>query len=97
LRTDYGTHLRKRSINGVGVALMTATKGLIGARELDLMKENAILINVARGEIVYEDPGPGVRVGRGVQEPSRSRAGLSAIPNYARSPCRLYADAIREP
>src|SRR3954454_24954802 len=44
--------LRVTDILVIRAALTTATKGLIGARDLDLMKENAILINVARGEIV---------------------------------------------
>lgn len=38
----------------IAVPLTKATNGLIGARELGLMKKDAILINLARGEIVDE-------------------------------------------
>ncbi|KEO83060.1 D-2-hydroxyacid dehydrogenase [Tumebacillus flagellatus] len=37
------------------VPLTEQTKGMIGAREIGLMKESAVLINIARGQVVDED------------------------------------------
>ena len=39
----------------VAVALTPETRGMIGERELRLMKDQAFLVNVARGEVVDED------------------------------------------
>jgi phosphoglycerate dehydrogenase-like enzyme len=46
--------LRNADVVTVHVPLLPATKGLIGARELGLMKKGAVLIQAARGGIVDE-------------------------------------------
>jgi len=46
--------LRRSDYLAVTVSLNEQTRGLIGARELSLMKPTAVLVNVARAEIVDE-------------------------------------------
>lgn len=51
---DINQLLAASDILILSVPLTPATNGLIGRRELALMKKNAILVNLARGEIVDE-------------------------------------------
>lgn len=51
---DLGEVLPKADIVVVSLPLNRSTRGLIGERELKLMKPDAVLVNVARGEIVEE-------------------------------------------
>ena len=52
--TDLETIYREADIISLHVPLTARTRGLIGERELAMMKPDAILINTARGEIVDE-------------------------------------------
>lgn len=51
---DLDTLLRRADYVSVNCPLSEATRGLVGARELALMKSTAYLINTARGPIVDE-------------------------------------------
>jgi phosphoglycerate dehydrogenase-like enzyme len=47
--------LRASDYLAVTLALTPETRGLLGARELSLMKQSATIVNVARGEVIDED------------------------------------------
>ena len=51
---DLGEVLPKADIVVVSLPLNRSTRGLIGKRELNLMKPDAVMVNVARGEIIEE-------------------------------------------
>ena len=52
--TDLDTLLRESQIVSVHLPLDDSTRGMIGARQLALMPDGAILINTARGAIIDE-------------------------------------------
>jgi phosphoglycerate dehydrogenase-like enzyme len=54
--SDLDSLLAVSDVLIVSIPLTPATKSMIGARELGLMKPDAILVNLARGEIIQEAP-----------------------------------------
>lgn len=52
---DLNELLQKSDIVSIHTPLNDGTRGLIGEKELDMMKNDAILINVARGAVTDED------------------------------------------
>jgi D-3-phosphoglycerate dehydrogenase len=53
-RTDTEDLIKRADYITLHVPLVPATKGLIGEKELKMMKESAFLINTARGGVVDE-------------------------------------------
>jgi phosphoglycerate dehydrogenase-like enzyme len=87
--------LQKSDVISLHLPLLPDTKGLIGERELSMMKESAILINVSRGGIVKEDAlygalKEGVIAGAGVDvwesEPTDPANPLLTLENVIASP-----------
>jgi glyoxylate reductase len=52
---DLENLLKQSDFISINVPLNSGTRGMIGNREIKLIKANAILVNTARGEIVDED------------------------------------------
>jgi phosphoglycerate dehydrogenase-like enzyme len=53
---DLDTLLRESDYVLVNCALTPETRGLIGAREIALMKSDAVIVNTARGPIIQQQP-----------------------------------------
>ncbi len=81
-RLDLDDLLRQSDYVSLHVPLTPATRGLIGARELTLMKATAVLVNTARGAVVDQEAL--------TQALARGRIGAAAFDVFAEEP--LAAD-----
>ena len=52
---DVDTLCRESDIISIHVPLTEETRGMIGKKQIDMMKENAIVVNVARGAVTDEE------------------------------------------
>ncbi len=94
-RVDKDVLFRSSDVLSIHVVLSERTRGLVGARELALMKPSAILINTARGAIVDEASlvdalARGRIAGAGLdvfaQEPLPDKHPLRSLPNAVLMP-----------
>jgi phosphoglycerate dehydrogenase-like enzyme len=87
--------LRSSDIVSLNVALTSKTRGMIGARELAMMKRDAIVVNTCRGPVVDENAlyaalkdnkifGAGLDVM--VEEPPQPKHPLFSLPNVIFTP-----------
>jgi len=84
---DLDELLMNSDVISVHTPLTPETRGMIGEREISLMKENAIVINVARGGIVDEDA-----LIRALDKGRIRGAGLDV---YTHEPVDLYGPLIQ--
>ena len=62
---DVDTLCRESDIISIHVPLTEQTRGMIGKKQIDMMKENAIVVNVARGAVTDEEAlAEAVKIGR---------------------------------
>jgi phosphoglycerate dehydrogenase-like enzyme len=87
--------LRTSDVLSLHVPLTDATRGMLGARELGMMKRSAIVINTCRGPVIDEDAlhralTQGQIAGAGldvfVEEPPAPGHRLFALPNVTLTP-----------
>ena len=52
---DFDTLIKTADIISIHMPLLPETRGMIGEKQFDAMKRNAVLINTARGPIVDQD------------------------------------------
>lgn len=99
-RVDFDTLLSTADIVTIHLVLGDASRGLIGPRELGLMKPGAFLINTSRGPIVQEAAliealGSGRIAGAGIdvydREPLPADHPLRGAPNAVLTPHTGYA------